>query len=170
MKFRPLASLFLALILFLPLSVTAVLAYTVPSDTVVYVTDSGTKYHRLDCTHLHSSRSITIERAKRAGYEPCSRCNPDYRTGRYVPDLDGNSGSSSSSSRRSSSAGSSRSSRTPEKEPPIFFAIMSTIFPIIWFIVLHGPTILVMALFSLACLASLCYAIIEKIKRFKNRK
>lgn len=164
LKFRIFSSMLLTLLLFLPLSVTTALAYTVPSDTVVYATDSGTKYHRLDCTHLHSSRSMTIERAERAGYEPCSRCNPDCRTGRYVSDWDGDSGSSSSRSRRNS--GSSNSKSTSEKEPSLFSVIMSTIKSIFFYV----SMIFSIVFYGLLFLSALFSAIIEKIKRFKNRK
>jgi len=47
------------------------------NSTIVYVTKSGTKYHREGCQYLSkSSREITLEEAKDKGYEPCSKCNP----------------------------------------------------------------------------------------------
>jgi micrococcal nuclease len=46
-------------------------------SAIVYVTDTGKKYHRGDCSHLQKSkRSITLKKAKQLGYEPCSRCRP----------------------------------------------------------------------------------------------
>lgn len=42
----------------------------------VYVTDTGSKYHREWCSYLKSSNPITKEKAIEQGYEPCSRCNP----------------------------------------------------------------------------------------------
>jgi len=46
-------------------------------ETIVYITESGTKYHSGDCPHLAKSKiPITLEQAKEQGYEPCSVCNP----------------------------------------------------------------------------------------------
>ncbi|MFH1748129.1 MAG: hypothetical protein ABIG44_13920, partial [Planctomycetota bacterium] len=46
-------------------------------DIIVYVTDSGTKYHRADCYHLRKSkRAMKLSEAKARGYEPCSHCQP----------------------------------------------------------------------------------------------
>jgi hypothetical protein len=45
------------------------------SDTV-YVTKTGTKYHREGCRSLRSSAiAITLEDAKKS-YEPCGICSP----------------------------------------------------------------------------------------------
>lgn len=72
-------------------------AYTVPGDTLVYVTPSGEKYHRKECTYTGSTAvSMTIETAELRGYTPCSRCDPDERTGEYVSTWDGDSGGSGS--------------------------------------------------------------------------
>jgi len=47
------------------------------SQTTVYVTETGTKYHRAGCSYLsHSSISIALAEAKAAGYTPCSKCHP----------------------------------------------------------------------------------------------
>jgi len=44
---------------------------------IVYVTQSGNKYHRDGCSHLRKSKiPIDLKDAIRRGYEPCSRCNP----------------------------------------------------------------------------------------------
>lgn len=77
------------------------LGYTVPDSTIVYVTNTGTKYHRDKCTYLHSKNVMTIAEAEKAGYTPCSRCHPDQFTGDYVSNWDGrdHSGSGSSSGR-----------------------------------------------------------------------
>ncbi len=46
-------------------------------DVIVYVTETGTKYHRSGCQYLSQSKiAITLNEAKRKGYEPCSKCNP----------------------------------------------------------------------------------------------
>lgn len=55
-------------------------SYIPPSTTqsvTVYVTDTGSKYHRAGCSYLKkSSNPISLSSAKAAGYTPCSRCNP----------------------------------------------------------------------------------------------
>lgn len=83
---------FLALLLL----ISPCLAYSVPDDTIVYVTNTGTKYHRDGCSYLHSSRPMTIQQAEAAGYGPCSVCKADRKTGRYESNLGGQSSSSSS--------------------------------------------------------------------------
>lgn len=46
-------------------------------DVIVYVTDTGTKYHRAGCGYLSKSKnSISLENAVYYGYTPCSRCGP----------------------------------------------------------------------------------------------
>ena len=46
------------------------------SDMTVYVTGSGGKYHRDGCQYLSKSKiAISLDEA-RAGYEPCSKCDP----------------------------------------------------------------------------------------------
>lgn len=47
-----------------------------PQSTIVYVTKTGSKYHRNGCKHLSKSKiPIDLESAK-AGYGACSICNP----------------------------------------------------------------------------------------------
>ncbi len=47
-------------------------------EPIVYVTESGEKYHEAGCSHLSdSSIPITLEQALQEGKEPCSRCHPD---------------------------------------------------------------------------------------------
>lgn len=49
------------------------------SDTkteIVYITNTGSKYHRAGCSYLKSKKAITKEKAISQGYSPCSRCNP----------------------------------------------------------------------------------------------
>ncbi|MBQ6402159.1 MAG: hypothetical protein IJI20_07745 [Firmicutes bacterium] len=46
-------------------------------EHMVYVTNSGEKYHSPFCRYLrYSSREMTIQEAESRGYEPCSRCTP----------------------------------------------------------------------------------------------
>ena len=47
------------------------------SDTIVYVTAAGEKYHLPDCYHIKNKdglREMTVEQAETAGYEPCKDC------------------------------------------------------------------------------------------------
>ena len=48
------------------------------AETVyVYVTDTGTKYHRESCQYLRLSKhKITLDDARDEGYTPCSICDP----------------------------------------------------------------------------------------------
>jgi len=51
-------------------------ARTQPSD-IVYVTQTGKKYHRYGCRYLrHSAIPMSRSQALASGYEPCSVCNP----------------------------------------------------------------------------------------------
>ena len=48
-----------------------------PEPVIVYVTSSGTKYHRSGCEYLRKSKiQTTLEKAKRLGYKRCSVCDP----------------------------------------------------------------------------------------------
>ena len=48
-----------------------------PTEQVVYVTNSGSKYHRASCAHLSKSKiEKALSEAKAAGYEPCKTCKP----------------------------------------------------------------------------------------------
>lgn len=50
---------------------------TETQSETVYITDSGTKYHRSGCRYLSdSSNAISKSAAIASGYEPCSVCNP----------------------------------------------------------------------------------------------
>jgi hypothetical protein len=45
-------------------------------EIIVYITKSGTKYHRSECRHLSKSKvPIDLESAKEK-YSPCSTCKP----------------------------------------------------------------------------------------------
>lgn len=46
------------------------------NETIVYITNTGSKYHRASCSYLKSKNAITKEKAISQGYSPCSRCNP----------------------------------------------------------------------------------------------
>ncbi len=46
-------------------------------EDVVYITDTGTKYHAEGCRYLSKScREIDRQKAEDEGYTPCSVCNP----------------------------------------------------------------------------------------------
>lgn len=45
--------------------------------SVVYITETGSKYHRYGCQYLKDSCiEISLDEAKEQGYEPCKRCKP----------------------------------------------------------------------------------------------
>jgi len=46
------------------------------NDTTVYVTRTGKKYHKSECSYLKSSIPIKKSAAISQGYTPCSRCSP----------------------------------------------------------------------------------------------
>ena len=51
------------------------------ADPTVYITRTGTKYHRTGCRYLSRSRiPIKLSDAKRRGYTPCSVCKPPTAT------------------------------------------------------------------------------------------
>lgn len=49
---------------------------SVQDEIIVYVTDTGEKYHMEWCNYLISSHPMRLSSAQRSGYTPCSRCNP----------------------------------------------------------------------------------------------
>lgn len=57
-----------------------------PSDSlqgdniIVYITETGSKYHRADCRHLHSSKiAVELDKLDTKKYLPCSVCNPPVK-------------------------------------------------------------------------------------------
>ncbi|MFP3091343.1 thermonuclease family protein [Treponema sp. TIM-1] len=71
---RKFSSFTLALCLFL--SVSAV-CRGAEADLMVYVTNTGERYHREGCSSLRRSRiPISLGEAVRSGYGPCSICKP----------------------------------------------------------------------------------------------
>lgn len=58
-----------------------------PPDTVVYVTNSGRRYHLENCGALRNSRiAVTLTDAVKSGYRPCARCNPPVPDSRTAPE------------------------------------------------------------------------------------
>jgi len=48
-----------------------------PSQTIVYITQTGSKYHQAGCRFLGKSRIlIPLSEAKQKGYTPCGVCHP----------------------------------------------------------------------------------------------
>ena len=44
---------------------------------IVYITPTGTKYHRASCSYVKNSRTAKIEKVEAAKiHEPCNACNP----------------------------------------------------------------------------------------------
>lgn len=62
---------------FSPCSLCSDLDNTQDNTTeIVYVTNTGEKYHRNWCSYLKSKNPITKDKAISQGYSACSRCNP----------------------------------------------------------------------------------------------
>ncbi len=52
------------------------ITYKPQVETIVYITNTGSKYHRNSCSYLRQSKiQIDESKAIRQGYTPCSRCN-----------------------------------------------------------------------------------------------
>jgi len=46
-------------------------------EIIVYITNTGTKYHRETCNSLRRSKiPVTLEQTIERGYEPCRNCKP----------------------------------------------------------------------------------------------
>lgn len=59
-------------------TVAAVLSSSLGSETVVYVTANGSKFHYATCSYLSSSMiGLTYGEALSKGYSACSRCFPN---------------------------------------------------------------------------------------------
>lgn len=111
------------------LIIAALVAPTALADNsgeIVYVTNTGSKYHRDGCGYLRSKNEKTLREAVERGYTPCSRCSPPRPDFEYVPIAQqrassgttsgSRSSGSSSSSRSSESSTRTRASAAPEKE------------------------------------------------------
>lgn len=50
-----------------------------PKTVTVYITKTGSKYHRTGCRHLSKSMiPVSLDNAKSRGFSPCSVCKPYY--------------------------------------------------------------------------------------------
>lgn len=47
-----------------------------PGEKTVYITETGSKYHRGTCRHLDSKIQIKLSDAKARGFTPCGTCDP----------------------------------------------------------------------------------------------
>jgi endonuclease G len=58
-------------------SLIAATGYAAARDTVVYITNTGEKYHTERCASVKNSKiSISLGEAVSKGYDPCKRCKP----------------------------------------------------------------------------------------------
>ena len=58
------------------------------ASPVVYVTNSGRRYHRENCRSLRDSRiAVPLADAVKNGYSPCGRCNPPIHNSRTHQNL-----------------------------------------------------------------------------------
>lgn len=57
----------------------SLVAYQAGCEITVYITETGKKYHRLDCQYLRESCiPISLTEAIERGYKPCEVCKPPY--------------------------------------------------------------------------------------------
>lgn len=46
------------------------------TSPTVYITRTGTKYHRASCQYAKTGTATTLDEAKAKGLTPCSKCKP----------------------------------------------------------------------------------------------
>lgn len=60
-----------------PAKFAAPTSATQKKERIVYVTNTGERYHRGNCRHLRRSKiAIKLSEAIRQGYTPCKVCRP----------------------------------------------------------------------------------------------
>jgi hypothetical protein len=60
-----------------PAVIEAAAPDSISENVLVYITDTGEKYHRNSCYYLRKSKKeISLPEAVRLGYEPCKVCEP----------------------------------------------------------------------------------------------
>jgi hypothetical protein len=65
------------LLVFLLIWVISGIGYAAGKDAVVYITNTGKKYHTEKCSSAGNSKiETTLGKAVVKGYEPCARCKP----------------------------------------------------------------------------------------------
>lgn len=69
--------IFLAVAIYLTVVIPKIKTYPSTENDIVYITNSGVKYHTADCHHLRQSKiPTTIQEAIEDGYDSCSHCDP----------------------------------------------------------------------------------------------
>jgi micrococcal nuclease len=69
------------------------LSQSAGESLAVYVTNSGEKYHRENCSSLRRSKiALPLEDAVKSGYGPCSICKPPELSGAAAAEAAGNRG------------------------------------------------------------------------------
>jgi len=64
-------------VLLLALVASCMMPTTPDNSVTVYVTNTGSKYHRSGCRYLSQSKiAISLSQAKAQGYTACSVCDP----------------------------------------------------------------------------------------------
>ena len=120
-------------VLLLAAAILPVIASSDNGDTLVYVTDTGKKYHREFCGYLRSKHEITLREAAERGYQPCSRCSPPVFNGTIIRETESPSKSSSkSSSEISSKNADGEQSLEAKQNLPSSSKSKSSIFDAIW--------------------------------------
>lgn len=109
---KNLTRLFVAFIIAIELiSSTNITSYASNNGNVtVYVTNTGKRYHRANCSYLKSCKSLSLSDAVARGYSACSRCKPpslgiynDSDENPYVSSGKSNKSTTSSSTKKGSS-------------------------------------------------------------------
>lgn len=60
-----------------PASLTPTDDQPATADGMVFITKSGTKYHRADCRYAKTGSEVSVDDAKKKGLQPCGVCKPD---------------------------------------------------------------------------------------------
>lgn len=125
MKFKKIIISCIAIFILISLALS-VSAYTGNGTTIVYITETGGRYHTGGCGSLYRSKiSIKLEDAIIEGYTRCERCSPPRYTGTAKPG-DPKPVSDSSGSSGSTNKGTSDFSWLEDREPPAFATLTTT--------------------------------------------
>lgn len=147
-------------------SLLAPIALASNGSVTVYITDTGTVYHRKGCTYLQSRHAVTLEYAVDHGYTRCTRCDPavlgnpkstdndPYEPPPYKPHTNGNSSGNGSS--HTGSVGSSA------KDEPTNW--LSELIEVLLGLAFFGT----IGLFGAAFLFGSVIGIIQKIAEFRK--
>ena len=50
--------------------------HTTDGSKKVYITESGTKYHKKSCRYAKNATKVSLKKAVDLGYDPCKTCKP----------------------------------------------------------------------------------------------